>query len=77
MLELSLDSTRTSLKVPAACTMAYAVGVAKRSRPERRTSESGFRSPSIDEALALVPDRFAVVKQRARRCALQEGTRSR
>ena len=34
-------------------------------------SGSGRASPSIDEALALVPDRFAVVKQRARRWALE------
>ena len=55
-------------QVAAACTTADAPRPSGVVREVRKRAAS----PSIDEALALVPDRFAVVKQRARRCALQE-----
>lgn len=55
-------------QIAAACTTADAPRPSGVVREVRKRAAS----PSIDEALALVPDRFAVVKQRARRCALQE-----
>ena len=69
VLILTVRTISTDIdQVAAACTTADAPRPSGVVREVRKRAAS----PSIDEALALVPDRFAVVKQRARRCALQE-----